>query len=165
MQWDYTVFGRDGTVADPDGTFQLKFEKIPGGRGGYNRWTINGKSWPATNPLFTVQEGKRYRLVMNNSSGDEHPLHMHRHTFEVVKVGDKTTSGLLKDTISMPRYSTAEVQFVADNPGATSSTATPRSYGRGLRCLLPMANKDAIARTLSKHRLTRTCAVRRYRQI
>jgi len=41
MQWDYTVFGRDGTVADPDGTFQLKFEKIPGGRGGYNRWTIN----------------------------------------------------------------------------------------------------------------------------
>jgi FtsP/CotA-like multicopper oxidase with cupredoxin domain len=118
-QWDYTAFGRNGAVAEPDGTFQLKFEKIPGGRGGYNRWTINGKSWPETNPLFTVQQGKRYRMVMNNSSGDEHPVHMHRHTFEVVKVGDKATSGLLKDTISMPRYSTAEIQFVADNPGPT----------------------------------------------
>ena len=44
----------------PDETIELKFEKVPGGRGGYNRWTINGKSWPDTNPLFTVQEGKRY---------------------------------------------------------------------------------------------------------
>jgi FtsP/CotA-like multicopper oxidase with cupredoxin domain len=25
-------------------TISLRFEKIPGGRGGYNRWTINGKS-------------------------------------------------------------------------------------------------------------------------
>jgi FtsP/CotA-like multicopper oxidase with cupredoxin domain len=41
---------------------------------------------------------------MNNDSGDEHPVHMHRHTFEVVKIGDKATSGLLKDTISMPRH-------------------------------------------------------------
>ena len=60
--WDYTIFGSSGPVAEPDETFHLKFEKIPGGRGGYNRWTINGKSWPDTNPLFTVQQGKRYRL-------------------------------------------------------------------------------------------------------
>jgi hypothetical protein len=59
--WDYTIFGRSGPVAKPDETFHLKFEKISGGRGGYNRWTINGKSWPETNPLFTVQEGKRCR--------------------------------------------------------------------------------------------------------
>jgi FtsP/CotA-like multicopper oxidase with cupredoxin domain len=117
--WDYTAFGRSGSAAAPDETIGLKFEKIPGGRGGYNRWTINGKSWPDTNPLFTVQQGRRYRLVMNNNSGDEHPVHMHRHTFELTKIGDKSTSGVMKDTISMPRYSTAEVDFVADDPGAT----------------------------------------------
>ena len=108
-----------GPAAEPDETIHLKFEKIPGGRGGYNRWTINGKSWPDTNPLFTVQQGKRYRLVMDNHSGDEHPVHTHRHTFEVTKIGDKPTSGLMKDTISMPRYSTAEIDFVADDPGPT----------------------------------------------
>jgi FtsP/CotA-like multicopper oxidase with cupredoxin domain len=98
---------------------QMGLEKIPGGRGGYNRWTINGKSWPDTNPLFTVQQGKRYRLVMDNHSGDQHPVHTHRHTFEVTKIGDKPTSGLMKDTLSMPRFSTAEVDFVADDPGPT----------------------------------------------
>jgi FtsP/CotA-like multicopper oxidase with cupredoxin domain len=118
--WDYTAFGRSGiAAAAPDETINLTFEKIPGGHGGYNRWTINGKSWPDTNPLFTVQRGKRYRLVMNNHSGDEHPVHLHRHSFEITRVGDKATAGIMKDTISMPRYSTAEIDFVADHPGNT----------------------------------------------
>jgi FtsP/CotA-like multicopper oxidase with cupredoxin domain len=117
--WDYAMFGRSGAAAGPDETINLKFEKIPGGRGGYNRWTINGKSWPDTNPLFSVKRGRRYRLVMDNHSGDEHPVHLHRHSFEVTKVGDKFTSGIIKDTISMPRYSTAEIDFVADHPGDT----------------------------------------------
>lgn len=73
----YTVFGRRQAAATPDETIALKFEKIPGGRGGYNRWTINGKSWPDTNPLFTVQRGRRYWLVMDNHRGDEHPAHLH----------------------------------------------------------------------------------------
>ena len=49
--WDYTIFGHDRPVAAPDERLELAFEKVPGVRGGYNRWTINGKSWPATNPL------------------------------------------------------------------------------------------------------------------
>jgi FtsP/CotA-like multicopper oxidase with cupredoxin domain len=44
---------------------------------------------------------------------------MHRHTFEVTKVRDTAMSGLLKDTISLPRYSTAEIDMLADDPGAT----------------------------------------------
>lgn len=117
--WDYTVFGRDHRAVTPDETIDLKFEKIAGGRGRYNRWTINGKSWPNTNPLFTVQQSKRYRLVLNNDSGDAHPVHLHRHSFEITKVGAKPTSGVIKDTISLPRYSTAEIDFVANNPGDT----------------------------------------------
>src|SRR5690348_2972708 len=87
--WDYTAFGRSALASAPDASIDLKYEKIPGGRGGYNRWTINGKSWPDTNPLFKVERGKRYRLVMNNNSGDEHPVHLHRHSFEITKVRDK----------------------------------------------------------------------------
>jgi FtsP/CotA-like multicopper oxidase with cupredoxin domain len=118
-KWDYTAFGSSAAAAVPDETINLKFEKIPGGRGGYNRWTVNGKSWPDTNPLFTVQRGKRYRLIMDNHSGDEHPVHLHRHSFEIAKVGEVATSGVMKDTISMPRYSTAEIDFVANVPGDT----------------------------------------------
>jgi FtsP/CotA-like multicopper oxidase with cupredoxin domain len=118
-RWDYTAFALPTHAAPPDETIALKFEKVPGGRGGYNRWTINGKSWPDTNPLFTVQEGKRYRLVMTNNSGDTHPIHTHRHTFEVTKIGNSAISGLMKDTLSMPRYSTAEIDFIANDPGPT----------------------------------------------
>ena len=117
--WDYTAFGQTRPAAAPNETINLKFEKIPGGRGGYNRWTINGKSWPNTNSLFTVERDKRYRLVMTNNSGDQHPVHLHRHSFEITKVSNKPTSGVIKDTISMPRYSTAEIDFVAADPGNT----------------------------------------------
>jgi FtsP/CotA-like multicopper oxidase with cupredoxin domain len=73
-QWDYTIFGEGKRLASPDERVELLFEKVPGGRGGYNRWTINGKSWPSTNPLFTTEIGKRYRLAMTNRSGDNHPF-------------------------------------------------------------------------------------------
>jgi len=98
---------------------EVLFEKLAGGRGGYNRWTINGRSWPATKPLFTTEQGKRYRLIMTNKSGDNHPVHLHRHTFEVTKVGDKQTAGLMKNTINMTRFSTVEIDFVANDPGPT----------------------------------------------
>jgi len=117
--WAYASFAATAPAKAPDETIKLTFEKVPGGRGGYNRWTINGKSWPDTNPLFTVREGRRYRLLLNNNSGDTHPVHMHRHTFEVTKVRDTAISGLMKDTISLPRYSTAEIDMLADDPGAT----------------------------------------------
>jgi hypothetical protein len=81
-----------------------------------------------------VQRGKRYRLVMNNDSGDEHPVHLHRHSFEVTRVGNRQTSGVMKDTISMPRYSTAEIDFVADDPGNHALPLSPSGpHGRGLR--------------------------------
>jgi FtsP/CotA-like multicopper oxidase with cupredoxin domain len=56
---------------------------------------------------------------MENRSGDSHPVHLHRHTFEVTKVGDRAMSGLMKDTLNMPRMTTAEIDFVADHPGPT----------------------------------------------
>jgi FtsP/CotA-like multicopper oxidase with cupredoxin domain len=118
-QWDYTIFGDDRRLPPPDERLELLFEKVPGGHGGYNRWTINGKSWPANNPLFTTEIGKRYRLAMTNKSGDNHPVHIHRHSFEVSKVGEKATAGVIKDTINMTRLSTVEIDFTADDPGPT----------------------------------------------
>jgi FtsP/CotA-like multicopper oxidase with cupredoxin domain len=115
--WDYTIFGTQNPVPEPDRRLELLFEKGPGGRGGYNRWTLNGKSWPGTDQLLATEMGKRYRLIMTNKSGDNHPIHLHRHTFEVTKVGDKATAGVMKDTINMTRFSSVEIDFVADDPG------------------------------------------------
>jgi FtsP/CotA-like multicopper oxidase with cupredoxin domain len=116
--WDYTVFGANAAHPEPDQRINLVFEKIPGGRGGFNRWTINGKSWPDVDPLL-VKEGQRYRITMDNRSGDDHPVHFHRHTFELTRIGGKTTAGILKDTVNVPRRQSVEIDFVADDPGLT----------------------------------------------
>ena len=115
--WDYLKFGTTAPVISPDRTFELK-SQIPGGRGGFNHWTINGKSWPDTDPL-PVERSKRYRLVFNNDSGDMHPMHLHRHSFELVNFAGTATSGIMKDVVNVPQHKIVEVDFVADNPGAT----------------------------------------------
>jgi FtsP/CotA-like multicopper oxidase with cupredoxin domain len=117
--WDYTLFGKEAKgIAAPDGQFDLLFKKIPGGHGGFNRWTINGKSYPHTDPLM-VHAGKRYRMIFRNESDDAHPVHLHRHSFELTKVYGKVTSGVLKDTVVVNANKTIEVDFTADNPGNT----------------------------------------------
>ena len=70
---------------------------------------------------------------MTNKSGDNHPVHLHRHTFEVTKIGDKTTAGLMKDTINMTRFSSLEIDFVADDPWSVTAPLPPSgSHGRRL---------------------------------
>ena len=32
-------------------------------------------------------------------------------------MGDKPTAGVMKDTVNMTRFSTVEIDFVADDPG------------------------------------------------
>lgn len=118
-EWDYTQFANSTVAPKPDDSFVLTFRDIGPLRGSqFDTWTINNKSWPNTDRLL-VQKGKRYRLVFRNGSGDQHPVHLHRHTFEVTRIGDKQISGLKKDVINVMPLDTVEVDFVADNPGDT----------------------------------------------
>ncbi|WP_158751780.1 multicopper oxidase family protein [Acidobacterium sp. S8] len=118
-EWDYTQFANTTAAPEPDQTFTLTFRDIGALHGSkFDTWTINNKSWPDIDPLI-VQKGKRYRLVFRNGSGDQHPMHLHRHTFEVTRIGDKQISGLKKDVINVMPLDSVAVDFVADNPGDT----------------------------------------------
>lgn len=117
--WDYAAFASSGPVAAPDETFELTFRDIgPAKDSRFDVWTINNRSWPDIDPL-RVHMGKRYRLVFRNGSGDQHPVHLHRHSFEVARIGDRELSGLMKDVINIMPLDEVAVDFVADNPGDT----------------------------------------------
>lgn len=117
--WDYRIFAHETAPAQkPDIRIPMVFESKFKGHGDFDYWMINGKSYPKTDTI-RLQQGKRYRLVMNNKSSDDHPVHLHRHTFEVASLDDKPMSGLLKDVVMVNAGTTAEVDFTADNPGAT----------------------------------------------
>ncbi len=66
-----------------------------------------------------MRQGRRYRLILDNRSDDAHPIHLHRHLFELTKVEGKNTSGVVKDTVLVRGFRQVEVDFVADNPGPT----------------------------------------------
>ena len=68
-------------------------------------------------PMFRVQQGKGYRLRMRNASDDIHPIHLHRHSFELTRVAGQAVSGVVKDVVMLGGYQEMEVDFVADNPG------------------------------------------------
>jgi FtsP/CotA-like multicopper oxidase with cupredoxin domain len=68
---------------------------------------------------FHLREGRRYRIHMHNASDDIHPVHLHRHSFELASIAGKPAAGILKDVLMLGGYQEAEVDFIADNPGLT----------------------------------------------
>jgi FtsP/CotA-like multicopper oxidase with cupredoxin domain len=117
-RWDYTIFGTAAPHPAPDKTINMVFEKVPGGPHGINHWLVNGKEYPHERE-FLFRQGGRYRLVFHNRSDDSHPLHIHRHLFELVELNGKPTAGIKKDTVIVPAFGRATVDLVADQPGLT----------------------------------------------
>src|SRR6202522_2485795 len=125
LVWNYRQFAGPGDAA-PDhevNPIELVFDAKFQDHGNEELWRINGlgypqNSTPANSPL--LQTGKRYRLVLKNKSMDDHPMHLHRHTFEVRRVQDSPEiSGRRKDVVLVAAGGTVEVEFLADNPGKT----------------------------------------------
>ena len=91
-----------------------KFE----GYGDFDHWTINGEGWPHSKPV-PLKQGTRYRLIFDNQSTDIHPVHLHRHTFELKTLGGRPTAGIMKDVVLLETGVKTEVAFTANNPGKT----------------------------------------------
>jgi len=118
-KWDYTKFASSTPAPAPDETITLTFRDMGAQNGSkFDTWAINNRSWPDYAPI-NIQKGKRYRILMRNASGDQHPLHLHRHTFEVAQIAHQQLSGLRKDVVLVMPLQTVGVDFVADNPGDT----------------------------------------------
>ncbi len=127
LAWSYAQFASQPKGAARATVSDAEIEEIPlvfqsrfAGHGAPERWMINGKSYPDVTSPKLVQ-GHRYRLRLKNASRDDHPIHLHRHTFEVTSLSDEDAiaPGLRKDTVLVRAGTEATVEFVADNPGPT----------------------------------------------
>jgi FtsP/CotA-like multicopper oxidase with cupredoxin domain len=122
FKWDYGRFGTSAVnVQAPDETIDMTFSKNNAANQGFNEWRINDLpfSMGKMQPMFHLHQGKRYRLRMRNASDDIHPVHLHRHSFELTHIAGKPTSGIIKDVVMLGGYQEANVDFTADNPGRT----------------------------------------------
>jgi FtsP/CotA-like multicopper oxidase with cupredoxin domain len=119
--WDYRLFAPLNPTAapPPDHTIEMLIEKRNAADGGFNVWTINGTpfSMDTDKPVVNLQRDRRYRLRFRNASDDLHPMHLHRHTFEITHISGTPTAGVRKDVAMLGGYQSMDIDFVADQPG------------------------------------------------
>jgi FtsP/CotA-like multicopper oxidase with cupredoxin domain len=122
FRWDYTRFGKTNVAPmPPDETIEITIVKNNAALDGFNQWTLNRVAFSMgnMNPTYTLHTGRRYRLKFRNASDDIHPLHLHRHSFELTQIGGKPTSGVIKDVVMLGGFQELAFDFTADNPGPT----------------------------------------------
>jgi FtsP/CotA-like multicopper oxidase with cupredoxin domain len=122
FRWSYARFAKQSATAPgPDEVIEMRFTKQNAAERGFNLWAINDKvfSGNAMSAAYHLREGKRYRLRMSNASDDIHPIHLHRHSFELTKIAGQPMAGVIKDVVMLGGYQEMEIDVTADNPGLT----------------------------------------------
>lgn len=83
-------------------------------------WTLNGVAAHSMTmePMFTLKHGRSYLWKIKNDTAWDHPMHLHGHHFRILKRNGKPVAHRpWVDTVLLHLDETAEVAFVADNPG------------------------------------------------
>jgi len=78
-------------------------------------WAFNGVADFPARPLLQLATGEVARITIVNETAWPHAMHLHGHHFR--RIGREGALGPLRDTLLMDRQETAEIAFVADNPG------------------------------------------------
>jgi plastocyanin len=83
----------------------------------YDGFTINGKSFPFTEPVV-VKEGERVRIRFINVGYKSHFMHTHSHKFQVVaRDGAYVNEPQKIDTVHVGPAQRVDIILFADNPG------------------------------------------------
>ena len=103
-------------------------------------WAFNGVADFPSQPLVELATGETVRIVIVNDTAWPHAMHLHGHHFR--QIGADGSVGPLRDTLLLDREETAEIAFVADNPGGLAHSL-PHARTRGRR------NGDLVSRRIS----------------
>ncbi|MDE2167359.1 MAG: multicopper oxidase domain-containing protein [Alphaproteobacteria bacterium] len=120
FRWDYRRFAAPGAVVSPpDEVIDMTIAARDGAAEGFDQFTINGMPFDMEKmaPRFRLARGRRYRLRFRNATDDIHPIHLHRHTFELTSIAGAPTSGVRKDVAMLGAFQEMTVDFTADQPG------------------------------------------------
>lgn len=83
---------------------------------GMDEWRINSLTYEEA-PALKLAKDRRYRFRFFNASREDHPVHLHRHSFEITAISGQPVRGVIKDTVILPLYGSLDVDFRAESPG------------------------------------------------
>lgn len=124
------VFTTSGTIPDLfdpnikiDQHRTFNFSLDNSGPGGTTAFKINGYTFP-NGPMVTVQAGQVEEWLLTNTTGVDHPFHLHQNDIAVISINGQsvsTTGSLpypyisLRDTVNIPAGGTAVIRFRASS--------------------------------------------------
>ncbi|MDP5277048.1 multicopper oxidase family protein [Chengkuizengella axinellae] len=118
---DISQQGKMDSIIDPNQEPDIEYTMdLSAGMGmmqGGMTYTINGETFPDTEPI-QVKKGDLVKVRITNNSMLDHPMHLHGHYFQVIsKNGLSLENPLVKDLINVEPHEQYEILFIADNPG------------------------------------------------
>ena len=89
---------------------------------GYTFWSINRVAFAGDvpdpfAPLAVMERGNTYVLRLQNETENDHPIHLHGMTFQVLQSDSRPLTQVFSDTTLLRSHEVIEVAVVADNPG------------------------------------------------
>ncbi len=115
----YGQLGKASFSLDQSYTMEYTMNLNTESQNGETVYTINGKTFPETEPL-PVKKGDTVKVrLVNQSKSDDHPMHLHGHFFQVLSKNGKPLEGspIIKDTINVKPGEEYVIAFIADNEG------------------------------------------------
>jgi len=114
---DYILLIQQWEIPQPElgkvfpGTYKPnKFDRHP------NFFTINGKSFPFTSPLY-FRKGEKIRLRFITKASESHSMHLHGHDWQVISEDGFQRPGYWDDTTHLASSKRIDVALDANNPG------------------------------------------------
>jgi FtsP/CotA-like multicopper oxidase with cupredoxin domain len=114
--WEYAIFSnpRPQPKLAPEQLIPMMIDSEEAADG-METWTINGKNYDGVPTV--LHAGLRYRLLFENRSDEDHPVHLHQHSFELTRLHGRAMGGVWKDVVLLKRYEGLEVDFTPVGKG------------------------------------------------
>jgi FtsP/CotA-like multicopper oxidase with cupredoxin domain len=115
--WNYSPFAESTPQLelDDDQLLPMVIDRGAFDRNGMETWTVNGEVYDEK--PYPLKAGRRYRLLFQNKTEEDHPLHLHRFPFEVTRIHGRAVGGLWKDVVVLERYAQLDVDFIPTECG------------------------------------------------
>jgi FtsP/CotA-like multicopper oxidase with cupredoxin domain len=115
--WDYAIFSEQHPLPEvpTEHYIPMVIDRGVPDQSGMETWTINGVSYDGR--PTQLHAGLRNRLMFENRSDEDHPVHLHRHSFELTRVHGHTIAGVWKDVVVLKRYARLEAEFTPTSKG------------------------------------------------
>jgi FtsP/CotA-like multicopper oxidase with cupredoxin domain len=114
--FDYRSFSQEGRER-PAEELTLRMERLPLTADRSEQWSLAPRDSEGQSRVVRLHRGQTYRLRLQNQSDEWHPMHLHRHRFELTRYRGEHIAGIVKDTVLVPPWDEVDLLLTPEDIG------------------------------------------------